>query len=166
MKTGEIDNEERLSEILNSLLGQVWRTISIWYWYREEIFHWRERNAFCKGIRICLNWQPRFSRWLFNWSWVFLHSWRFFDRILATEQDSDITLNLIHRETSLPSINVKISSQRSEKCSMSEMVTPLHQIQRKRRKQINDHSQKSIDDFELVLVTQSPKSNRPRKEIC
>ena len=57
-----------------------------------------------------------------------------FDRILATEQDSDITLNLIHRETSFPSINVKRSSQISEKCSMSEMVTPCHQIQRKRRK--------------------------------
>ena len=42
-----------------------------------------------------------------------------FDRILATDQDSDITLNLIHRETSLPSINVKRSSQRSDKCSMS-----------------------------------------------
>ena len=42
-----------------------------------------------------------------------------FDRILAIEQDSDITLNLIHRETSIPSINVKISSQISEKCSMS-----------------------------------------------
>ena len=58
----------------------------------------------------------------------------FFDRILATEQDSDITLNLIHRETSIPSINVKRSSQIPEKCSMSEMVTPRHQIQRKRRK--------------------------------
>ena len=57
-----------------------------------------------------------------------------FDRILATEQDSDITLNLIHRKTSLTSINVKISSQKSDKCSMSEMVTPCHQIQRKRRK--------------------------------
>ena len=34
-----------------------------------------------------------------------------FDRILATEQDSDITLNIIHRETSLPSINFKISNQ-------------------------------------------------------
>ena len=30
-----------------------------------------------------------------------------FDRILATEKDSDITLNMIHRETSLTSINVK-----------------------------------------------------------
>ena len=38
----------------------------------------------------------------------------FFYRILATEQDSDITLNVIHRETSLPSINVKRSIQISE----------------------------------------------------
>ena len=80
-----------------------------------------------------------------------------FDRILATEQDSDITLNLIHRETSLPSINVKRSSQISEKNSMSEMLTPRHHIQRKIRKKMNEYSQKSIDDFELVLLTPSPK---------
>ena len=36
-----------------------------------------------------------------------------FDRILATEKDSDITLNLIHRETSLTSINFKRSNQRT-----------------------------------------------------
>ena len=41
-----------------------------------------------------------------------------FDIILATEQDYDITLNLIHRETSLPSINVKISNQISKNYSM------------------------------------------------
>ena len=81
----------------------------------------------------------------------------FFDIILATEQGSDITLNLIHRETSLPYINVKRSNQRLEKCSMSEMVTPCHQIQRKRHTKMNDYSQKSIDDFELVLVTPFPK---------
>ena len=40
---------------------------------------------------------------------------------------------------------------------MSEMVTPCHQIQRKRRKKMHDYSQKSIDDFELVLVTPFPK---------
>ena len=90
----------------------------------------------------------------------------FFYRILATDQDSDITLNLIHRETSLPYINVKRSSQRSEKCSMSEMVTHRHQIQRKRRKKMNDYSQKSIDDFELVLVTPSPKvTNQEKKRV-
>ena len=33
-----------------------------------------------------------------------------FGRILETDQDSDITLNVIHKETSLSSINVKISN--------------------------------------------------------
>ena len=89
-----------------------------------------------------------------------------FDRILGTEQDSDITSNLIHRETSLPSINVKRYSQRSEKCSMSEMVTPRHQIQRKRRKKMNDYSWIAIDDFELVLVTPSPKVTDQQKECA
>ena len=87
-----------------------------------------------------------------------------FDRILETEQDSDITLNVIQRETSLPSINVKISNQRSDKYSMSEMVTPHHQIQRKILKKKNDYSQKSIDDFELVLVTPYPKVTDQEKK--
>ena len=79
------------------------------------------------------------------------------DRILATDQDTDISVNIIHRETSLPLINFKRSSQKSERGSMSETVTPRHQIQRKRRKKMHDYSQKSIDDFELVLVTPFPK---------
>ena len=48
---------------------------------------------------------------------------------------------------------------------MSEMVTPRHQIQRKRRKKMNDYSQKSIDDFELVLVTPSPKLTDQEKKF-
>ena len=87
-----------------------------------------------------------------------------FDIILATEQDYDITLNVIHRETSLPSINVKISNQISEKYSISEMVTPRHHTQMKRRKKMNDYSQKSIDYFELVLVTPSPKLTNQEKK--
>ena len=87
-----------------------------------------------------------------------------FDRILATEQESDITLDMIHRYTSLPSINVKRSIQRSEKCSMSEMVTPRHHIQSKRRKKMNDCSPKSIDDFKLVLVTPYPKVTDQEKK--
>ena len=35
---------------------------------------------------------------------------------------------------------------------MSEMVTPRHQLQRKRQKKLHDYSQKSINDFILVLV--------------
>ena len=89
-----------------------------------------------------------------------------FDRILETEQDSDIRLNVIHRETSLSSINVKRYNPISKKYSMSEMVTPRHQLQRKRRKNINNYSQKSINDFELVLVTPSPKlTNHDKKYV-
>ena len=57
-----------------------------------------------------------------------------FDRILETDQDSYITLKVIHKETSLSSINVKRSNSRPEKYSMSETVTPRHQLQRKKRK--------------------------------
>ena len=57
-----------------------------------------------------------------------------FDRILETDQDYDITLKVIHKETSLSSINVKRSNSRSKKNSMSDMVTSRHQLQRKRRK--------------------------------
>ena len=49
-----------------------------------------------------------------------------FDIILETDQDYDITLNVIHKETSLSSINVKRSNSRSDKYSMSEIVTPRH----------------------------------------
>ena len=44
------------------------------------------------------------------------------------------------------------------------MVTPRHQLQRKRRKKMNDYSQKSINDFELVLVTPSPKLTDQEKK--
>ena len=44
------------------------------------------------------------------------------------------------------------------------MLTPRHHIQRKRRKKKNDYSQKSIDDFELVLVTPSPKVTDQEKK--
>ena len=46
---------------------------------------------------------------------------------------------------------------------MSEMVTPRHQLQRKLRK-IHDYSQKSINDFELVLVKPSPKLTDQEKK--
>ena len=40
---------------------------------------------------------------------------------------------------------------------MSEMVTPRHQLQRKRQKKFHDYYQKSINDLILVLVNPSPK---------
>ena len=58
----------------------------------------------------------------------------FFDRIIENDQDYDSTLIVIHRETPLSSINVKRSDSGSDKNSMSYMVTPHHQLQRKRQK--------------------------------
>ena len=57
-----------------------------------------------------------------------------FDRILETEHNYDIKLKVIHKETSFSSINVKISNSRSDKNSMSEMVTLCHQLQEKGQK--------------------------------
>ena len=87
-----------------------------------------------------------------------------FDKILETDQDYDITLTVIHKEISLSSINVKRSNSRSEKNGMSEIVTPRHQLQRKRQKKIHDYSQKSINDFNLVLVNPSPKLTHLEKK--
>ena len=75
-----------------------------------------------------------------------------FNRILETDQNYDITLKVIQKEPSLSSINVKIYNSRSEKNSMSEMVTPSHQLQRKRQKKVHDYSQKSIDYSKLIIV--------------
>ena len=65
-----------------------------------------------------------------------------FDRILETDQNYDIIVKVIHKESSFSSINVKRSNSISEKNSISEMVTPRHQLQRKRHKKVHGYSQK------------------------
>ena len=52
-----------------------------------------------------------------------------FDIILETDQNYDITLKVIHKEPSFPSINARRYNSISEKNTMSEMVTPCHQLQ-------------------------------------
>ena len=37
------------------------------------------------------------------------------------------------------------------------MVPPRHQLQRKRQKKIDDYSQKSIDNFKIIIVNPLPK---------
>ena len=54
-----------------------------------------------------------------------------FDRILETDQNSDIILNVIHKEPTYPSIYFKILNSISEKNSMSEMDTPCYHLQKK-----------------------------------
>ena len=45
------------------------------------------------------------------------------------------------------------------------MVTPCHQLQRKRQKKVHDYSQKSIDDFKLIIVNPSSKLTDKEKKI-
>ena len=47
---------------------------------------------------------------------------------------------------------------------MPEMVTPRHQLQSKRRKKVHDYSQKSINDFKLVIVNPSPNLTDQEKK--
>ena len=89
---------------------------------------------FVKGDRYALIGNPDHSdSTSTDHEYFFIHD-DLFDRILETDQDSDITLNVVHKETSLSSINAKRSNSRSEKNGMPEMLTPRHQLQRKRQK--------------------------------
>ena len=87
-----------------------------------------------------------------------------FDRILETDQNSDVILKVIHKEPSFSSINVKKSNSISENNSMSEMVTPRHQLHRKCQKEVHDYSQKSIDFFKRIIVNPSPKLTDQEKK--
>ena len=44
------------------------------------------------------------------------------------------------------------------------MVTPCHQIQRKRQKNVHDYSQKPMNDFNLVSVNPYPKLTDQEKK--
>ena len=44
------------------------------------------------------------------------------------------------------------------------MVTPRHQIQRKRQKKVHDYSQKPMNDFNLVILNPSPKLTDQEKK--
>ena len=80
-----------------------------------------------------------------------------FERILEIDRNSDIILKVIHKEPPFSSINDNSTDSRSKMRSRSEMVPPHHQLQRKRQKKVDDYSQKSIDNFKLVIVNPSPK---------
>ena len=78
-----------------------------------------------------------------------------FERIIETDQNSDITLKVNNKEPLFISINVNRYNSRSGNNSMSEMITPCHQLQNKRQKTVHEYSQKSIDDFMLIIVNPS-----------
>ena len=47
---------------------------------------------------------------------------------------------------------------------MSEIVTPCHQLQRKRQKQVHEYSHKEINDINLVIGDPSPKLTAKEKK--
>ena len=65
-----------------------------------------------------------------------------FERILETDQNSDIILKVVHKEPSSSSINDNSIRSRSKIRSRSEMVPPRHHLQRKQQKNVHDYSQK------------------------
>ena len=87
---------------------------------------------------------------------IYIHD-DLFDRILETNHNSYIILKVIHKKALLSSINDNSTYSRSKLSSRSEMVSPFHQLQSKRQKEVHDYSQKSIDRFNLIVVNPSPK---------
>ena len=82
-----------------------------------------------------------------------------FDRILETDQNSDIELKVIHKYLSLPSINDNGTESRSKLRNRSEILSPFHRLQREIQKKVHYCSQKLIDYFKLTIVILSPKLN-------
>ena len=97
--------------------------LSIYDIYMEKIYSIDDKEIhFVKGDGQALIGNPDFTDGSSTDHEYFCIHEDLFDRILATEQDYDITLNVIHRETSLSSINVKRYNPISKKYSMSELV--------------------------------------------
>ena len=54
-----------------------------------------------------------------------------FDKFIETDQNSDIVLNVINKDISMPSIYDNGTDSRSKLRNRSEMVSHHHQLQRK-----------------------------------
>ena len=79
-----------------------------------------------------------------------------FDRILSTEQNSDILL-VINKYVSFTSINENGTYSRSKLRNRYEIVSYRHQLNRKIQKKVQDYSHKYIDCFKLIVVNPLPK---------
>ena len=80
-----------------------------------------------------------------------------FDRILETDQNSDIVLKVISKYVSLPPINDSSIYSISKLRKRNEFFSPHHQLKRERQKKIHDYAKKYIDDFKLIVVNPPPK---------
>ena len=88
-----------------------------------------------------------------------------FDQTLSTDQNNNVTLNIIPKDILFPSINdISIDSiiKLRKRC---EMFSSRHILQRKLQKTVNDYSNKSIDDFKLIVVYPLTKLTGLEKQI-
>ena len=98
--------------------------LSIYYIDMEKRYSIDDKEIhFVKGDRYALIGNPDYPDGSSTDHKYFCIHGDLFDRILETDQDSDIILKVIHKETSLLSINVKRSNSRSEKYSMLPFLT-------------------------------------------
>ena len=82
-----------------------------------------------------------------------------FEQILATNQNDNISLELIFKNLYIPSINDFITYPSNKLSKRSGIVSIHHTLHRKIQKKVNDYSKKYIDDFKLIVVDTSPKLN-------
>ena len=83
--------------------------LSLYDIYTEKRYSIDDKeNHSVKGDRYALIVNPDHPDGSLTYHEYFCIHGDLFDRILETDQDSYITLNVIHKETSLSSINVKV----------------------------------------------------------
>ena len=147
----------KLTKYPTITFGKIWWYLSLWYWPEEYIYNWPWRYSLCKEIWYTLidNLDNPYGTST-NHKYFLIHD-DFFDRILATDQNNDIWLNIIPKYVLFKSINDISKDSISKLGKRSEIISPRHTLQRKRQKIVNNYSNKSIDDFKLIVVYPSPK---------
>ena len=88
--------------------------------------------------------------------YFFIHD-DFFDRILETNQNSDIVLKVIKKDVYFPSINDNVTYSSSKLKNRYEIVSTCNQLQRKLQKKVHDYSHKLIENFKTIVLNPPPK---------
>ena len=87
----------------------------------------------------------------------FLIHYGLFDRTLEMDQNHYISLKVISKYVSLPSINNSSTYSISKLSKRSEIVSRCHKLHRKRQKEFHGDTKKSIDDLNFIVVNTPPK---------
>ena len=149
--------EEKWSKNSYLLLEKIRRTLSLWYLF-WEIYSINDKEIhFVKwnGYALIGN-QDHTDVTSTYHEYFFIHN-ELFSIILETDQNSDISLKVIHKEVSLSSINDNSTYSKSKLSSRSEIVSSCHQLQRTRQKKfmIIHRNWKTISSWLFLIHHQS-----------